>query len=66
MKVYELNVFADGEPTPENHLYPSLKSAKWHADETSKLECVSEIWLRTWVLCKDVGIYKIESNERIF
>ena len=66
MKVYELNVFVDGDPTPENHLYPTLASAKWHAKNTSELECVTEIWLRTWVLHREVGLFKIETNESIF
>ena len=66
MKVYELNVFVDGDPTPENHLYPTLASAKWHAKEASTVEPVSEIWLRTWTLHREVGLFKIETNEQIF
>lgn len=64
MKVYELNCYC-GEDR-ENHLYPTKKSALYHAHLIEEIEGTTEIWLRVWVRDKENGVYKVESNEPIY
>lgn len=64
MKVYELNVYCGD--LRENSLYPTYKSAMYHARLVSEIEGTTEVWLRVWVRDNENGIYKVESNDPVY
>lgn len=64
MKVYELNVYCGY--LRENQLYPTKRSAIYHAHLVSEIEETTEVWLRIWVRDNENGVYKVESNEPIY
>ena len=66
MKIYELNVFADGSRPEFNLLYTSRAAALAFAETIRDGSGVSEVWLRVWVKNPDdPGALTIESNEQI-